>query len=505
MLKTIALLLLFVFSMQFNALSQTSGQLDNTFGDNGVFDYSLVFPYFEDIHIKTQYDNKILLLGNYVVSGVSRYYSIICRIDSNGGVDTTFNKTGKLVLSFDPFVSLNNIEVDINNKILISGSAALDKNASADFFIAKLNQDGSFDSSFGNGGMVLTDFYNKSDYSCNAFYLPNSKIIVVGGVKVDENEDKIGIVCYNSNGTIDNTFGYGGKNTMSYIGEKGASRASFLQPDNKILVTGELFNASGSDLFVARFNSDGQPDASFGINGIISFNLNNYDRVTSISMSKNNDIIISGWAGSDNYILKLSYYGEVDSSFGINGVLEWGSGGNCKSTFQKDDKMIVSYSSYVGKKIMATRLNIDGSLDNTFFLDPVFDSFQSPISDFVVDQNDKIIIASTDRQGEVTLFRLNNKISTGLLDRKRNSNSDFLANFIAPDLIIVNIKDELKIQPLFITIYDSKGRLLGSMNCNKNLMNNVPATLKLSNPVKNGIYIINIICPNEILSKKIQY
>ena len=115
---------------------------------------------------------------------------------------------------------------------------------------------GGLDPSFGTGGKVTTYVSGSNSFANAVAVQSDSKIVVVGGSQV---------VRYNSNGTLDITFGTNGIVTNSGIG---GGMALVIQPDGKIVVVG----FSGGGLFtcfhVARFNSNGSPDATFGTNGI---------------------------------------------------------------------------------------------------------------------------------------------------------------------------------------------------------------------------------------------
>lgn len=115
---------------------------------------------------------------------------------------------------------------------------------------------GGLDPTFGNGGKVTTYVSNSNSFANAVAVQPDGKI-VVAGIPL--------LVRYNSDGTLDTTFGKNGIVTNSGV-DRGMDLV--IQPDGKIVVVG----FSGGGLFtcfhVARFNSNGSPDTTFGTNGI---------------------------------------------------------------------------------------------------------------------------------------------------------------------------------------------------------------------------------------------
>jgi len=137
-----------------------------------------------------------------------------------------------------------------------------------------LNTDGSLDATFGNGGKVV----NPGQIHLPALIVqPDGKIVTAGATRISGITTDFAVVRYNANGTLDQTFGSGGY----AVNGDGEAQALLLQPDGKIVLVGfiTLFR-NGSDFVLARFNSDGSVDPTFGSGGRVQ---------TSFTSGRNSD------------------------------------------------------------------------------------------------------------------------------------------------------------------------------------------------------------------------
>src|SRR5215218_1763856 len=127
--------------------------------------------------------------------------------------------------------------------------------------------DGDLDPTFGTSGKVTTDFYNRTDLGQALAIQPDGKIVVVGQSGLN-GVFHSALARYNTDGTLDTTFGDGGKVlvTLNAAGDLLTSVA--ILTDGKIVAAGALNqNNSNVGFLVARFNSDGSLDTTFGSGG----------------------------------------------------------------------------------------------------------------------------------------------------------------------------------------------------------------------------------------------
>lgn len=205
-------------------------------------------------------------LSNFLIVKYNENGTLDTTFGSNGVVNYNFGTIeNNLIITVD---DLSVLKIQADGKIIVSGSIAQSDYSQYDFGLMRLNVDGSIDADFGQNGFVLTDF--GSDELVESMHiLDNDKIIVCGTYYLNSfSNQKIAIAQYNSDGSLDSDYGDGGK-TLSDLNENqyGFVYSSEIQLDGKLLVTG-LQNNNNADFFVSRFNTNGTLDTSFGVNGV---------------------------------------------------------------------------------------------------------------------------------------------------------------------------------------------------------------------------------------------
>jgi uncharacterized delta-60 repeat protein len=161
-----------------------------------------------------------------------------------GVLDTSFNSpNGSIIQPISSFIDYGySLAIQPDGKILLGGSCAYD------FCIARFNSNGTLDTSFGSSGKVIQPIGSFYDYGFSLAIQPDGKILLGGFCNND-----FCIARFNSNGTLDTSFGTGGKviQPIGYSFDEGYSLA--IQPDGKILLGGYCYDGSISDFCIARF------------------------------------------------------------------------------------------------------------------------------------------------------------------------------------------------------------------------------------------------------------
>jgi len=165
--------------------------------------------------------------------------------------------------------------------------------------------------------------------------------IVAAGFSVVSGTNAMLLARFNANGTPDTAFGVGGVILDDHTGGNDAAHGVVVQPDNKIVVVGEVFGASSADMAVWRFNGDGTPDATFSGGGFFQVGdsgggTNANDRAWGVTLGAAGDIIVVGDsadAGSnkvavvwmfDNFGVPVGTFGSPPQGFQIlsNGLTD---------------------------------------------------------------------------------------------------------------------------------------------------------------------------------------
>src|SRR3954469_23987160 len=142
-----------------------------------------------------------------------------------------------------------------------------------------LAADGDLDPSFGTGGKVITDFNNSTEWLSRIALQPDGKIVAIGESSAPTDFPKFALARYTPDGSLDATFGNGGKVITVIAQVREYAHGLVLLPDGKIMISGSIDQPTESDTSFAllRYNSDGSLDTTFGQGGIVKTNINNDD------------------------------------------------------------------------------------------------------------------------------------------------------------------------------------------------------------------------------------
>jgi len=120
-----------------------------------------------------------------------------------------------------------------------------------------------------NSGKVTTAIGTGNDSGTSAIAQPDGKILVAGYALVDSTYN-FALLRYNTDGTLDTSFGSGGKVTTAIGASSDSGNSVAIQTDGKILVAGNTWNGSSNDFGLVSYNTDGSLDTSFGTGGKVT-------------------------------------------------------------------------------------------------------------------------------------------------------------------------------------------------------------------------------------------
>ena len=128
-----------------------------------------------------------------------------------------------------------------------------------DFALVRYNPDGSLDTSFDGDGKVTTDFSGGGDIAYGVVIEPDGKILVAGVNNALASSAGVALARFNADGSLDPTFGVGGRVLTDVSGGGEAAFGIVLQPDGKIVAVGfaERPNSAGNDGLILRYDSNG--------------------------------------------------------------------------------------------------------------------------------------------------------------------------------------------------------------------------------------------------------
>ena len=185
-----------------------------------------------------------------------------------GDLDPNFNGGGLLSLSVGNIDSSATAVIQqTDGKLVLAGWGVLDGSDNEDFILIRVAEDGTQESTFGTNGVASADFTAGLDYANAVIQQADGKLVLAGEAGVGRGRADIALARFRADGTLDSTFGAGGRTTLN-LGYRDIASGLIQQPDGKLVVAGTTTNSSGSDRMVfARFNADGTIDTTFGTGG----------------------------------------------------------------------------------------------------------------------------------------------------------------------------------------------------------------------------------------------
>lgn len=295
---------------------------------------------------------------------------------NSGNLDPSFGVNGKTSTDFGGYEEGHAVARQSDGKILVAGYAAGQTND--DFALVRYTSDGNLDTAFGVNGIVRTDLGNY-DYGY-ALAIANDGKIVMAGYSGSDNVD-FAVVRYNSDGSLDTTFGQGGVHpgiVVTDLGSNDYGRALAIQSDGKILVAG-YSGGDNVDFAVVRYTSNGSLDTTFGQAGahpgIVITDFGGADNGLAVALQSDGKILVAGSGGSNDDDFAVARYnsdGLLDATFAQDGVHPGGTvttnlGGNDYGyalAVQEDGQLLVAGSS--GTDFALVRYTSDGKLDTNF-------------------------------------------------------------------------------------------------------------------------------------------
>jgi len=361
---------------------QLFAQLDPNFNGTG---YVLQDFGFHDNanHILMQPDQKILVTGVSLSTAYIGELKVI-RLKTNGQLDSTFGINGvfSLPLAGESYGVSAAFAPDGN--IIIGGLFISTTTGYSDMLLAKITPNGQLVSSFGNNGWILHNFTPEDDLLQAMAIQTDGKIVVSGTISQTVGFDLFNmpaLVRFLPNGSVDSTFGVNGKTIFNAEGIDNELTSCMIQADGKIIASGHFqrtfTGATDFDALVVRTNSNGAPDTGFGQNnGQVITTINaGIDDIFGMDLDANGNIVLGGFTTApvsleyDYLLLRYLPNGNLDTSFGNNGmnILDSMETEYIMDIKVQNDGKIVAVgavgSSFVSKSLALLRFLPNGNID----------------------------------------------------------------------------------------------------------------------------------------------
>lgn len=219
-------------------------------------------------------------------------------------------------------------------------------------------------------------------------YQTDNKLVVSGGV-YDSGQIHFGMIRLNADGSSDLTFGTAGKINTKIGSGYSLVNSSLIQPDGKIILGGESKCGTSVCFTLARYDINGMPDATFGNGGIVQTDIGpDDDYLSALALQSDGKIVAAGSSQHifyrDPALVRYNMYGQLDTTFGINGmVTDFNSeSGGIGSIAIQNDGKIIA-SGVIDESTMLCRFDSTGSLDSSFGVNGMVINSTGPLSESI--------------------------------------------------------------------------------------------------------------------------
>lgn len=308
------------------------GRLDPRFGQGGevftAFDDS--FPS-GALAVAEQPDGKLVVAGYARHPQRAHDGFAVVRYLPDGALDEGFAAGGGVLTAIDPESGAGRndvaraVAVDEKGRIVVAGETG---GAFKDIALLRYLPDGRLDEGFGAGGGVITDV-GGNDAAYSVALQPDGKILVGGsGWRPGGHEDFV-LVRYLADGRLDPSFGQGGVVTTDFRGGSDRGQSLVLRPDGKIVLGGVLQLSGGCSpmacerygLAVAQYSAAGQLDAGFGEGGKVQLELLSSSGGYGLARLRDGHLALAGHIGNEDFVVALLREdGAPEPAFGDGGV-----------------------------------------------------------------------------------------------------------------------------------------------------------------------------------------
>ena len=340
----------------------TDGTLDNSFSGDGKVSTDFGTVGADGNSVTIQSNGKIIVAGS-ASNGTDSDF-VLARYNTDGTPDNGFGVGGKVSTAFGTGNDFGmSVAVQPDARIVVAGNSY--NGTDRDFATARYNTDGTLDNSFSGDGKVTTAFGTGNDYGSSVAIQPDGRIVVAGYAYNGTNND-LALARYNTDGTLDNSFSGDGKVITAFGTGDDAGYSVAIQPDGKIVVAGDAYMGSNSDFALARYHTDGSLDNSFGVGGKVTTafgTANDFGR--SVAIQPDGKIVVAGsaYSGTNSDFAVARYLS------GLNiGVIEFSLADNAPLIYPNpiDERATLEFTLQNDETISIHLLDMQGRTVRTF-------------------------------------------------------------------------------------------------------------------------------------------
>ncbi len=328
-----------------------AGTLDPSFGKGGISKLSFSKGEHRFEAIAVQPDGKLLISGYMPFEGSIDFKQqrekggleeeaepghVVLRLDEHGQLDTSYGQQGGVRIGDRPGFP-GPMVLAADGKLYVAGYQSPPRGGPADLVLARILPSGQIDKSFGNQGVVIRDFGGSDDRPSELLLMPGGGVMVVGIHSKPENKLGPGspppgrvsrfpndyesyVARFTEKGEPDKSFGKDGVVFVDVTDTREFTTSALLLEDGRIVLSGYVVR--DDDVFLARLLPDGRLDARFGVNGKVVMGDSGMGSLRAMAADKEGNIYVGGQMLNDGPagVIKCLPDGRRDSAFGVDGV-----------------------------------------------------------------------------------------------------------------------------------------------------------------------------------------
>ena len=306
--------------------------LDTGFAGNGIF-HMMITP---DVN----YGKAVAVTGGgYIIVGceikesLEHHFALVC-LDPDGEIYAPFGAMGVRKNTISGVKTINRIILQPDGKILAAVEYYKPSTGLADFAIVRYTSSGDIDTTFSSDGMAVADYHGQNDYAVDLALQPDGKIVAAGFTCNPYNTvGDLAAVRFNADGSIDATFADDGIFVFSTPDDNERVYAVGVTPEGKIMLAGEMdYVTYPTCMCVMRLNTDGSLDDHFGFLGLAVVNPTaDNEKCRGMALYPYGHVTLFGYHGAAErqaVIARLDSEGNADTTFGAGGsiILDLGAG-----------------------------------------------------------------------------------------------------------------------------------------------------------------------------------
>ena len=311
--------------------------------------------------IALQSDGKIVMVGDSTTLGI-----IVARYNSNGSLDATFGSNGWTSLTFGTAsVSAVSVEIQTDGKIVVGGSIGLDA------AVARLNSNGSLDTTFDGDGKAFISFSpeviaNVGEYLVSLKIASDGKIVAAVYLGRFPDIGKFGIARLNANGSLDTSFGTNGR-TIDNLDYYKLLNDMTVLPNGSIVLAGQAATAIGGSRLAQKYNVNGGLEWTYAP----SDGATTFSQLKSVAAQPDGKLIAVGSLQGRMFAMRLNADGTVDNSFSSPTAIN--ASGALSVALQPDGKIVANYLPTGFGSFSLVRYNSNGTVDASFGSGGIYD------------------------------------------------------------------------------------------------------------------------------------